>query len=140
MTNVEAPYAEGKKILTAYNGLADSPIVFSIPVYLNMPSMQCPQPTTTFNPNNRMKSLKVLDVQGNELAITPTFNQTEFNYYLIVGNAIDMVQISATTVSKKATISGGGTIPLNIGNNTAIVSVIAENGSIANYTINIVRE
>lgn len=140
MTNVEAPYAEGKKILTAYNGIADSPIVFSIPVYLNMPSTPSPQPTTMFNPNNRMKSLKVLDAQGNELAITPTFNQTEYNYYLIVGNAVDMVQISATTVSKKATISGGGTIPLNVGTNTVVVAVIAENGSVANYTINIVRE
>jgi beta-N-acetylglucosaminidase len=140
MTNVEAPYAEGKKILTAYNGMAASPIVFSIPVYLNMPSAASPQPTTMFNPNNRMKSLKVVDVQGNELAITPTFDQTGYNYYLIVGNAVDVVQVSATAVSKKATISGGGTIPLNVGNNTVIVSVIAENGSIANYTINIVRE
>jgi beta-N-acetylglucosaminidase len=140
MTNVEAPYAEGKKILTAYNGMADSPIVFSIPVYLNMPSVPCPQPTTMFNPNNRMKSLKVLDVLGNELAITPTFSQTEYNYYLIVGNAVDIVQINASTVSKKATISGGGVIPLNVGNNTVVISVIAENGTIANYTINIVRE
>ena len=140
MTNVEAPYAEGKKILSAYNGLADSPIIFSIPVYQNMPSSPCSVPTTMFNPNNRMKSLKILDAQGNELAITPTFSQTEYNYYLIVGNAVDLVQINATTVSKKATISGGGTVPLNVGNNTVVVSVIAENGSIANYTINIVRE
>jgi beta-N-acetylglucosaminidase/outer membrane biosynthesis protein TonB len=140
MTNVEAPYAEGKKILTAYNGMADSQIIFSIPVYLNMPSAPCPQPTTMFNPNNRMKSLKILDAKGNELSITPTFNQTEYNYYLIVQNTVDVVQINATTVSKKATISGGGTIPLNVGNNTVVISVIAENGSIANYTINIVRE
>ena len=140
MTNVEAPYAEGKKVLTAYNGMADSPIVFSIPVYLNMPSVACPVPTTMFNPNNRMKSLKILDPQGKELAITPTFNQTEYNYYLIVSNEVNTVQINATSVSKKATISGGGTIPLNVGANTVIISVIAENGSIANYTINIVRE
>ncbi len=140
MTNVEAPYAEGKKILTAYNGLAASPIIFSIPVYQNMPSSPCPAPMTMFNPNNRMKSLKILDAKGNELSITPTFSQTEYNYYLIVGNAVDLVQINATTVSKKATISGGGTVPLNVGNNTVVVSVIAENGTIANYTINIVRE
>ena len=105
-----------------------------------MPSAPCPQPTTIFNPNNRMKSLKILDMSGKELAITPTFNQTEYNYYLIVGNAVDVVQINATTVSKKATINGGGTIPLSVGANTVVISVIAENGSIANYTINIVRE
>ena len=140
MTNVEAPYAEGKKILTAYNGMADSPIIFSIPVYQNMPEMVSAAPITKFNPNNRMKSLQILDNTGAELKITPTFNQTEYNYYLIVANTVDYIQVNATTVSKKATISGGGGIPLNVGNNTVIISVIAENGDIANYTINIVRQ
>jgi hypothetical protein len=87
-----------------------------------------------------MKTLTVQDISGNALAITPSFSQTEYNYYLIVGNAVDVVQINATTVSKKATISGGGFIPLNVGTNTIVISIIAENGSIANYTINIVRE
>jgi len=140
MTNVEAPWAEGKKILSAYNGMADSPIVFSIPVYLNMPSTAAQTPTTIFNPNNRMKSLKVLDMNGEDLIITPTFNQTEMNYYLIVPNTVENVEIRATTVSKKATLGGGSYFTLNVGNNVIIISVIAENGTIANYTINIVRE
>ena len=140
MTNVEAPYAESKKIVTAYNGLLDSPIIFSIPVYLNMPEQPATVPVTKFNPNNRMKSLKILDNAGKELTVTPTFNQTEFNYYLIVDNSVEYVQVNATAVSKKATISGGGTIPINVGNNTVVVSVIAENGEIANYTISIVRQ
>jgi beta-N-acetylglucosaminidase len=140
MTNVEAPYAEGKKILTAYNGMADSPIIFSIPVYQNMPELPNTAPVTKFNPNNRMKSLQILDNAGNELTVTPTFNQTEYNYYLIVNNSVEYIQINATTVSKKATISGGGTVPINVGNNTVVVAVIAENGEIANYTINIVRQ
>jgi beta-N-acetylglucosaminidase len=140
MTNVEAPYAESKKIVTAYNGLLDSPIIFSIPVYLNMPEQPAAVPVTKFNPNNRMKSLKILDNTGMELTVTPTFNQTEYNYYLIVDNSVEYVQVNATTVSKKASISGGGTIPINVGNNTVVVSVIAENGDIANYTINIVRQ
>ncbi len=140
MTNVEAPYAEGKKILTAYSGMADSPIVFSIPVYLNMPELPAAAPVTKFNPNNRMKSLQILDNTGKELKVTPTFNQTEYNYYLIVDNSVDYIRINATTVSKKATISGGGTIPINVGSNTIVVAVIAENGDAANYTINIVRQ
>ncbi len=140
MTNVEAPYAEGKKIAAAYNGMTDSPIIFSIPVYLNMPVQPVAAPVTKFNPNNRMKSLQVRNSKGEVLAVTPTFNQTEYNYYLIVDNSTDSIQINATTVSKKATISGGGYIPINVGNNTVVVSVIAENGDIANYTINIVRQ
>jgi hypothetical protein len=140
MTNVEAPWAEAKKIAAAYGNMMDSPIVFSIPVYLNMPAKPAPRPTTQFNPNNRLKSLKVFDLNDNELTITPTFNQTEYYYYLIVGNEIEAVQIKATTVSKKANILGGGYIPLNIGNNEIVIPVIAENGDIANYIINIVRE
>jgi hypothetical protein len=140
MTNVEAPWAEGKKILSAYNGMADSPIVFSIPVYLNMPSTAAPIPTTMFNPNNRMKSLKVLNMNGEDLIITPTFNQTEMNYYLIVPNTVENIEIKATTVSKKATLGSGGYFTLNVGNNVIVIPVIAENGTIANYTINVVRE
>ncbi|MGB4661646.1 MAG: SH3 domain-containing protein [Mobilitalea sp.] len=140
MTNVEAPYAEGKKILSAYNGMADSPIVFSIPVYLNMPASAVSAPTTMFNPNNRMKSLKVLDMSGNELLITPTFSQTVTSYDLIVGNDVDIIEIKATAVSKKATLAGGGYYNLNVGANQIIIPIVAENGDTANYIINIVRE
>ncbi len=140
MTNVEAPWAEGKKIAAAYGNMMESPIVFSIPVYLNMPANAAPRPTTQFNPNNRLKSLKVYDLNDVELTITPTFNQTEYNYYLIVGNEIEAVQVKATTVSKKASVFGGGYIPLNVGNNEIVVPVSAENGDIVNYIINIVRE
>lgn len=140
MSNVEAPWAEGKKVASAYSSMADAPIVFSIPVYLNMPSQPAPRPTTKFNPNNRLKSLKVLDMKGNELAITPTFDQTEYNYYLIVPQDVELVEVKATTVSKKATLGGGGYMQLVQGNNEIKVPVIAENGDIAEYIIHIVRE
>ena len=74
MTNVEAPYAESKKVMTTYNGMTDLPIVFSIPVYLNMPTIPAPMPTTKFNPNNRMKSLKITDMKGQALPMQRTRN------------------------------------------------------------------
>lgn len=140
MSNVQAPYAEAKKILTAYNGMADSPIVFSIPVYLNMPQNVVSKPTTMFNPNNRMKSLMITNAAGTELPVTPSFSQTEYNYSLIVPNDVATVQVTASTVSKKATLGGGGYYNLNVGTNTIEIPVIAENGDIAKYTINVVRE
>ena len=140
MTNVEAPWAESKKIASAYCDMMNSPIVFSIPVYLNMPETPAPRPTTKFNPNNRLKSLKVTDLNGKELALSPTFSQTEYNYYIIVPNNIEAVQVKATTVSKKASVFGGGYIPLSVGRNEVVIPVVAENGDIANYIINIVRE
>lgn len=45
MTNVEAAYSEAIKTKRAYAGIMDkSPIVFSIPVYNNMPASNCPAP------------------------------------------------------------------------------------------------
>ncbi|HCR39555.1 MAG TPA: hypothetical protein DIW41_01510, partial [Lachnospiraceae bacterium] len=140
MTNVEAPWAEGRKVSAAYLNMTDTPIVFSIPVYLNMPSQPAPRPTTKFNPNNRLKSLKVLDMNATELTITPTFSQTEYNYFLIVPEDVTTIEIKAATVSKKATLGGGGFVQLADGNNEIVIPVIAENGDVAEYTINIVRE
>lgn len=140
MTNVEAPWAEGRKVHSAYQNMIDVPIVFSIPVYYNMPSVNAPKPTTKFNPNNRLKSLKVLDMNGEEITITPTFKQTEYNYYLIVPTEMEYVEVKATTVSKKATIAAGGYMPLLQGNNEIRIPVIAENGDVAEYIINIVKE
>ena len=140
MTNVEAPWAESKKIATAYRNMMESPIVFSIPVYLNMPSNPCPRPTTKFNPNNRLSSLEIFDLGGKQIKLTPTFSQTEYNYYLIVGNEVEAIEIKAKAVSKKASVFGGGYIPLIEGNNEITIAVIAENGDMASYIINIVRE
>jgi beta-N-acetylglucosaminidase len=45
MTNVEAAYSEAIKTKTAYSSTMDkTPIVFSIPVYENMPSSRCAAP------------------------------------------------------------------------------------------------
>ncbi len=45
MTNVEAAYSEAIKTKNAYSGTLDeSPLVFSIPVYNNMPSENCAMP------------------------------------------------------------------------------------------------
>lgn len=46
MTNVEAAYEEAIKTKKAYAGIMDkSPLVFSIPVYENMPAANCPIPS-----------------------------------------------------------------------------------------------
>jgi uridine kinase len=45
MTNVEAAYEESIKTKKAYAGMMDkSPLVFSIPVYENMPAANSPMP------------------------------------------------------------------------------------------------
>ena len=45
MTNVEAANSEALKTKNAYSGMLDSvPLVFSIPVYENMPAENCAAP------------------------------------------------------------------------------------------------
>jgi hypothetical protein len=135
MANVEAPYAEAKKTLAAYSGMMNVPIVFSIPVYYNMPGVASPIPTPALNPNNW---LKTLEVDG--YSLTPTF---EFSlnqpYSIIVDCNVEAIDISATAVSKKATIIGTGNYHLQLGNNQIIITVVAEDGNMREYLINVIR-
>ncbi|MGB8452981.1 MAG: SH3 domain-containing protein [Anaerocolumna sp.] len=136
MANIEAPNAEAKKTLTAYSIMTDIPIAFSIPVYEDMPEMASPIPEPAYNPNNWLKTLKV-----DGYSLTPTFDLTKDQMYsLIVESEVMEINITATTVSKKATVSGTGCIPLVEGNNEVVISVIAENGDVRDYLIDVVRE
>lgn len=138
MANVEAAKSESAKTYAGYSAMEDIPIVFRIPVYNNMPENPCPQPETGLNPNNWLKTLVV---DGYNL--TPTFKIEDLEgmvYSLIVPGKIEGVNISATPVSSKASVSGTGYMPLSYGNNSVTITVTAENQSIREYTINIVRD
>ena len=142
MANVEAPWAEGKKMLQAYGEDAyNLPIVFSIPVYLNMPDSPCLAPFEQKNPNNWLKSLKVTDVDGAEISLTPTFDGSkEQEYSVIVGADCEFVSLNGTAVSKKATVAGEGYYPVASGMNRLVLYVAAENGDLREYVVNVIRE
>lgn len=141
MANVEAPYSEAKKVFAGYTNVSNLPIVFSIPVYLNMPETACSIPAAKSNPNNYLKTLTVTDQDNNDLALTPTFdilNTTDFAIVVPFSNVI--MNVNATCVSSKATVSGTGAYPLNVGLNEITVTVVAQNGDVRNYKINVIRE
>lgn len=141
MANVVAPSSEGKKTAQAYTGATDSPIVFSIPVFLNMPEQACPEPTTAYNPNNYLSKLSVQALDGTVYPLTPSFDGAAFTTYsLIVGNDTEVVQINAVPVSKKAVVRGDGYQSLQVGMNELTVYVIAEDGSKREYVLYVVRE
>ncbi|MGN1085271.1 MAG: cadherin-like beta sandwich domain-containing protein, partial [Lachnospiraceae bacterium] len=141
MANVVAPSSEGKKTAQAYTGALDSPIVFSIPVYLNMPSAACAAPTAQLNPNNYLSKLSVQKVDGTTYQLTPSFDGSSVFYYsLIVDNSTEVISIDATAVSKRAVVSGTGYHSLAVGTNEVTVTVIAENGSMREYKLYVVRE
>ena len=140
MGNVEAPYAEAKKVRTAYNSVLNTPIIFSIPVYLNMPATPVPIPAPMKNPNNRIKTLTVKKTDGVLLGLTPSFSQITKSYAISVENKVNQVVIEATAVSSKAKVSGTGTKNLVVGDNIIKVTITAEDGISQDYKINIKRK
>lgn len=141
MANIEAPYAEAKKIASAYEGMEHLPIVFSIPIYEDMPKQAVEAPEKEYNPNHWLKNFEVLSTSGTKLQTTPTFNlKADQVYYLVVSNKTSKIQIKAEAVSAKATVIGKGFYNLEEGSNTIIVTVEAENGDLREYVLVVVRQ
>lgn len=133
MTNVMAAFKEGSKMSKAYTD-KNVAFVFRIPVYKNMPAA----PVTFQDNGNPNNWLSALTVEG--YTITPSFKPATTEYALIVPDEVSSVNISGTSVSKKAMVSGAGNYTLNYGENIISITCIAENGSSRTYKIKVVRE
>ena len=141
MSNVVAPYSESLKTARGYSNKDTLPIVFSIPVYLNMPSEAVAAPAQESNPNNWLKTLEVYDADGKNLQLTPTFNlKTDQVYYLVVGKDDELLQVEAEAVSSTATVLNTGFHGLEYGSNTITITTTAENGDVREYVIIVVRQ
>lgn len=140
MANIRAPWSEGKRVFTGYSDVASRPIVFSIPVYEDMPSKAVAAPEKMYNPNNRMSSITIKNAEDKKLSVTPSFSQTVTEYSLIVPYNHIHLDVKGVAVSKKSTVSGNGTYELEVGVNTITLSVTAENGEVKDYVITVVRE
>lgn len=138
MANVEAPNSESSKTLSAYGDtIADTPIVFSIPVYNNMPAASCPMPAGGANPNNYLQSL---DVAGYTLDQPFVLGDDgSRTYTLTVSASVSSIQVNASPVSSSATVSGAGGYSLSSGQNTITVTVKAADGSTRNYQMIVTR-
>lgn len=134
MTNVLAAAAEGLT-LAKIDALKSTALEFSIPVYKNMPSSACVKPTLDGSPNNKLSGL---GVEG--FALTPTFHRDTESYDLIVDPSVASVKVVAKAIDSKAKVTGTGTLDLQSGINQVTVAVKAENGSVRNYVLNVVRQ
>jgi cell division septation protein DedD len=129
MTNVQAAASEATSQKAAYSD-TEVAIEFSIPIFNNMPSTAYARPTADGNPNSYLKSLTV-----NGVSLTPTFNYTTTSYSAVLDAGTTSVNISATAVSSKATVSGTGTKTLKTGSNTLYVTVTAGDGTTTKYKL-----
>lgn len=135
MTNVVAPTSEATSLKKAYTEeMLNSTLVFSIPVYLNMPEKQAPKPTSSGNNNNFLASLSI---SGQTL--TPTFDMYTMEYELVVASNVSSVTVAAKAKGSAATVSGTGTISLQPGENEIPIAVTAASGVVRTYTISVYR-
>ena len=137
MTNIRGASSEASKMYSAYTkaGILNTSMVFSIPVYKNMPAEACPLPEENGNTNAYLKSLSV---DGYNL--TPAFDSlTCQDYSLVVPGSCKSIHINAVPACSKAKVSGIGDVKLGEGVNTIVIKVTAENGFEKEYTLNVAR-
>ena len=137
MTNVAGAVQEASKLRNAYSGVGVDamPLVFSIPVYKNMPEENTTALSTSKGANNYY--LETLSVKGH--TISPTFDRYTNDYTLMVGENVAEIDISAT-VPSGATLSGAGKVSLKNGQNTITLTVTAASGKKATYTLTVHKE
>ncbi|MBR0153261.1 MAG: hypothetical protein IJM26_05705 [Lachnospiraceae bacterium] len=138
MQNVEAPYSEAYKMYSAYSAMDEMPLVFSIPVYVSLPSSTCAKPSGVKNPNNWLKS--IASSVGTMSPKFSTANGPDTTYTVTVSSSVSSVQLTATPVVSGATVSGTGTIKLSSTTTTVTIKCKALNGDVSEYTVKIVKK
>ncbi|MBQ8626230.1 MAG: SH3 domain-containing protein [Agathobacter sp.] len=133
MGAVLAPTSEAKSIAKAYTDKHQA-FVFRIPVYENMPE-EAVQFTASGNRNNYLSDITV---EG--LSLSPTFTGANKEYTLTVGNSISSINVNATPVVSKSTVTGTGVHKLEVGENIIKILCVSESGDERIYTLTVVRE
>lgn len=134
--SIYSPKVEGERAAKGYSEeMRNSALVFTIPVYKEMPETPSEKPTGDGSPNIKLSSLKI-----DGYTLMPLFQPDILEYTLIVPADTASVNISAVPMDSAATVSGVGSISLPDINNTITVTVTAGNGNTRNYTLKIAKE
>ncbi len=86
----------------------------------------------TLSKNNNLSNLSIAGYE-----ISPKFDKNINEYSVQINEDETSVKISAALEDKKASVSGTGTFDVSAGNNTFIITVVAENGSEKTYKLNV---
>jgi len=135
MTNIKGAVKEAAIAYGGYKSmdvLNSTNFTFVIPVYDNMQSEKYSLPSEG-NPNNHLKEIKIND----EAIIDFSHDKFEYTYYVPAG--VNKLNVSASSISNKASISGNGEITLNSKETLLELIVTAENNEKAVYKINIIK-
>lgn len=134
MQNIEAPYKEAYSTYEAYEDIFGSkiyefPFIFKIPIYRNMPASN-PLPSS----KNPINYLKTLTVDGKSVA---NFDSLNTSYSITLSSNVSSVNIDATVVEQRSTVSGTGNIKITNDEQVIPITVTAENGDKLVYNITV---
>ena len=136
MTNVMAPYSEGGiRANKASDADKNSPLHFIIPVYKDMPATAAPKPSQDGDNNNFLTA-----ISASGCPLSPSFDRYTMQYTGVVAGDVTSVNVSVSTASLDAPVSGVGTIPLLPGENVLPITVTAPSGQTRTYTLTIIRD
>lgn len=88
-------------------------------------------------PKSSNSKLASLEVEG--YTLTPSFASSTTSYQTTVPYETESVKINATTEDSKATVTGTGSVSLTNKLTTKTVKVTAEDGTVTNYVVNIIK-
>ena len=89
----------------------------------------------TASTNAKLKTLKI-----SPALLSPAFDTSIYEYNVNVGYETEQLIITALPEDKKSTVSITGNDLLTEGENKVVVSVLAESGTVIEYTIKVFRE
>ncbi len=92
-------------------------------------------PTPSLSSDNKLKSLGVTGY-----TLSPSFDPSTNSYTVTIPRDVTQVTVTAEANDSKATVTGTGSVAISGESTSAIVKVVAENGSANNYTITIKKE
>lgn len=94
-----------------------------------------------YSPTVVSNDATLINLTVSEGELTPDFSPTTLNYTVEVENIVAEITITGTASHVGATVQGNGTKPLNVGINTFLIVVIAEDEvSTLTYTIVVTRK
>jgi hypothetical protein len=73
-------------------------------------------------------------------SMTPSFSRDTTEYQITVDSSVTNVNIIASVIDSKATVSGSGNVQITDTSNDITIRVTAENGSIRDYHIRVTRQ
>ena len=122
--------AAGSSRITANVSIADKNLSKSTTSSSATVSVVVPKPSSNAN----LSSIKLSDG-----SLTPAFKANTTSYSATVKYSVEKITISASVADGGATVTGAGTINLEVGDNSRVILVTAADGTKKSYTVNIKR-